>query len=52
MKRVKADLFSVFMFMGMERLADGGKMAQINMQSWMFLFIQELAPYLPAQLCH
>lgn len=33
----KADLFSVFMFMGMERLADGGKMAQINMQSWMFL---------------
>ena len=34
---VKADLFSVFMDMGMERLADGGKMAQINMQSWMFL---------------
>lgn len=34
----KADLFSVFMFMGMERLADGGKMAQINMQSWMYLF--------------
>ena len=33
----KADLFSVFIFMGMERLADGGKMAQINMQSWMFL---------------
>lgn len=33
----KADLFSVFMQMGMERLADGGKMAQINMQSWMFL---------------
>ena len=33
----KADLFSVFMFMGMERLADGGKMAQINMQSWMYL---------------
>ena len=33
----KADLFSVFMVMGMERLADGGKMAQINMQSWMFL---------------
>ena len=33
----KADLFSVFMFMGMERLADGGKMAQINMQSCMFL---------------
>ena len=32
-----ADLFSVFMDMGMERLADGGKMAQINMQSWMFL---------------
>lgn len=33
----KADLFSVFMDMGMERLADGGKMAQINMQNWMFL---------------
>ena len=33
----KSDLFSVFMQMGMERLADGGKMAQINMQSWMFL---------------
>ena len=33
----KADLFSVFMLMGMERLAQTGKMAQINMQSWMFL---------------
>ena len=33
----KADLFSVFMQMGMTRLADNGKMAQINMQSWMFL---------------
>lgn len=33
----KADLFSVFMQMGMERLTYGGKMAQINMQSWMFL---------------
>lgn len=33
----KADLFSVFMQMGMERLVDCGKMAQINMQSWMFL---------------
>lgn len=33
----KADLFSVFMQMGMEHLVDGGKMAQINMQSWMFL---------------
>lgn len=33
----KADLFSVFMQMGMKRLVDGGKMAQINMQSWMFL---------------
>lgn len=33
----KADLFSVFMQMGMERLAPNGKMAQINMQSWMFL---------------
>lgn len=33
----KADLFSVFMQMGMERLVPSGKMAQINMQSWMFL---------------
>lgn len=33
----KADLFSVFMQMGMERLLTNGKMAQINMQSWMFL---------------
>lgn len=36
-EEAKADLFSVFMDMGMERLIDGGKMAQINMQSWMFL---------------
>lgn len=33
----KADLFSVFMQMGMNHLAPNGKMAQINMQSWMFL---------------
>ena len=33
----KADLFSVFMQMGMERLVPNGKMVQINMQSWMFL---------------
>lgn len=33
----KADLFSVFMMMGIERLQANGKMAQINMQSWMFL---------------
>lgn len=33
----KADLFSVFMDMGMKRLIFGGKIAQINMQSWMFL---------------
>ena len=33
----KSDLFSVFMQMGMERLAPNGKMAQINMQNWMFL---------------
>lgn len=36
-KDAKADLFSVFMPMGMERLIVNGKMAQINMQSWMFL---------------
>lgn len=36
-EEAKADLFSVFMDMGMERLTFGGKMAQINMQSWMFL---------------
>lgn len=33
----KADLFSVFMMMGMECLQANGKMAQINMQSRMFL---------------
>ena len=33
----KADQFSVFMIMGMEHLLANGKMAQINMQSWMFL---------------
>lgn len=36
-KEGKSDLFSVFMQMGMEHLAANGKMAQINMQSWMFL---------------
>ena len=36
-EEAKADLFSVFMDMGMERLVSNGKMAQINMQSWMFL---------------
>lgn len=36
-KAGKADLFSVFMQMGKERLVSNGKMAQINMQSWMFL---------------
>ena len=36
-EEAKADLFSVFMQMGMERLIANGKMAQINMQSWMFL---------------
>ena len=33
----KADLFSVFMTMGMNQLANGGKMGMINMQAWMFL---------------
>lgn len=33
----KADLFSVFMDFGMESLIPNGKMAHINMQSWMFL---------------
>lgn len=33
----KADLFSVFMVMGMQSLQPNGKMAQINMQNWMFL---------------
>ncbi|KAF5070006.1 hypothetical protein DSECCO2_226730 [anaerobic digester metagenome] len=36
-KEGKADLFSVFMYVGMERLNEYGKQAQINMQSWMFL---------------
>lgn len=33
----KADLFSVFMQMVEERLAENGKYGMINMQSWMFL---------------
>lgn len=36
-KEGKADLFSVFMYLGMGRLDENGKQAQINMQSWMFL---------------
>lgn len=33
----KADLFSVFMQVAEERLAESGKYGMINMQSWMFL---------------
>ena len=33
----KADLFSVFMQVAVDRLADGGKYGMINMHSWMFL---------------
>lgn len=33
----KADLFSVFMYLGIEVLKMNGKMGMINMQSWMFL---------------
>lgn len=33
----KADLFSVFMLVGMRLLSDGGRLGMINMQSWMFL---------------
>lgn len=33
----KADLFSVFMDVCIDRLKDGGKYGMINMQSWMFL---------------
>ena len=33
----KADLFSVFMLVGMNILQKSGKMGMINMQSWMFL---------------
>lgn len=33
----KADLFSVFMQVAEERLAENGKYGMINMQSWMFL---------------
>ena len=33
----KHDMFAVFMLMGMDRLTVNGKMAQINMQSWMFI---------------
>ena len=33
----KADLFSTFMLLAVERLADNGKYGMINMHSWMFL---------------
>ena len=33
----KADLFSVFMMLAIERLGKNGKYGMINMQSWMFL---------------
>lgn len=33
----KADLFSTFMLLAIERLADNGKYGMINMHSWMFL---------------
>ncbi len=33
----KADMFSVFMLIGMDLLTVDGKMGMINMQSWMFL---------------
>ena len=33
----KADLFAVFMYVGMAILKEAGKMGMINMQSWMFL---------------
>lgn len=33
----KGDLFSTFMLLAIDRLADNGKYSMINMQSWMFL---------------
>lgn len=33
----KADLFTVFMDVAVDRLKDGGRYGMINMQSWMFL---------------
>ena len=33
----KADLFSVFMLLAIDRLQANGKYGMINMQSWMFL---------------
>ena len=33
----KADLFSTFMLLAIDRLADNGKYGMINMHSWMFL---------------
>ena len=33
----KADLFSVFMLVGIDLLSKNGKLGMINMQSWMFL---------------
>lgn len=36
-KEGKADMFAVFMMVCMDRLKECGRMAMINMQSWMFL---------------
>ena len=36
-KEGKADLFSVFMLLAIDRLLPNGKYSMINMQSWMFL---------------
>ena len=45
--RSKADLFSIFMDVAINRLVDNGKYGMINMQSWLFLTsFEELRKYL------
>ena len=48
----RADLFSVFMLVGMNLLCAGGKMGMINMQSWMFLtYFEDLRNLFLNQYC-
>ena len=45
--RSKSDLFSIFMDVASDRLADNGKYGMINMQTWMFLSsFEELRKYI------
>lgn len=48
----KHDMFAVFMLIGLESLKSNGKMAQINMQSWMFITRYEKLRRVLIESCH